>query len=62
MTNEFHKPFIKSIIIVAFTTLIAMFSTKYIIEIYRTLPPSYQKSYEYSSQKSQDQSLSSLDQ
>ena len=60
MNEEYHKPFIKSMIIVAFVTLITMISTKYVLEIYSTLPSSYQKSHEYSSQKSQDQVISSV--
>lgn len=60
MNNEFHKPFIKGMIIVAFATIIAMVSTKYVLEIYGSLPNSSHKTLEYSSQKSQDQVYSSV--
>ena len=56
MNKEFHKPFIKGMIVVAFATLVAMISTKYVLEIYNTP----QKSHEYSSQKSQEQVYSSV--
>lgn len=49
MNNEFHKPFIKSLIIVGFVTLIAIISSRYIVEAYVS---SLQiKNVEYSSQK-----------
>ena len=60
MTEEFHKPFIKSLIIVAVFTLIAMFSSKYIVEIYASSLYSPQKTPEYSSQKSQIEQQSSF--
>ena len=47
MSNEYHKPFLKSLIVVAFATLIAMISSKYIIEIYASSLPV--KNVEYSS-------------
>ena len=49
MTNEFHKPFIRSLIVIGFTTLIAMISTKYIIEAYASSLPV--KNVEYSASK-----------
>lgn len=49
MTNEFHKPFIRSLIVIGFTTLIAMISTKYIIEAYASSLPV--KNVEYSATK-----------
>lgn len=60
MMNEYHKPFIKSLIVVAFVTLIAMVSTKYVLEIYGSIPNSPHKSLEYSSQKSHDTTYSSV--
>lgn len=60
MNKEYHKPFIKSLIIVAFVTLIAMISTKYVVEIYSNIPNYPHKTLEYSSQKSQDKAISSV--
>lgn len=37
MNEEFHKPFIKSMIVIAFTTLIAMFTSKFVVEYYMGL-------------------------
>ncbi len=54
MTNEFHKPFIKSLIFVAFVTIFAMVSSKYMIQMYSNNFISQQKTIEFSSQKSQD--------
>jgi len=54
MNNEFHKPFIKSLIIVALVTVFAMVSSKYIIEYYMNHSFSPSQTLEYSSQKSQD--------
>lgn len=48
--NEFHKPFIKSLLIVAAVTIFTMISSRYLINYYSNL--SY-KTLEYSSQKSQ---------
>jgi hypothetical protein len=31
-TNEFHKPFIKSLLVIAIVTVVAMISSHYIIE------------------------------
>lgn len=55
MTNEFHKPFIKSLILVAFVTVFAMVSSKYVANYYINTKFYPAKSIEYSSQKSQDQ-------
>ena len=60
MTNEFNKPFIKSLIIVAFVTLITMVSTKYFLEIYNIPPFKQEKSPEYPSQQSQETIYSSV--
>jgi hypothetical protein len=59
-TNEFHKPFIKSMVVVAFVTVFAMVSSKYVVNYYfsHKLPPA--KSLEYSSQKSNGSTLSSV--
>ncbi len=32
--QEFHKPFLKSMIIIAFTTIIAMTTSKYVVKYY----------------------------
>lgn len=37
MNEEFHKPFLKSMVIIAFTTLIAMITSKYVVEYYMGL-------------------------
>jgi hypothetical protein len=59
-TNEFHKPFIKSLVLVAFVTVFAMVSSKYVVEYYlsHNYPPA--KSLEYSSQKSHEPTISSV--
>ena len=49
MNNEFHKPFLRSLVVIGFATLIAMISSKYIIEAYASSLPV--KNVEYSSQK-----------
>lgn len=54
MNEEFHKPFIKSMIIVAFVTLIAMVSSKFVVEYYMSLPFSSHKTIEYSSHQSEE--------
>jgi hypothetical protein len=59
ISEEFHKPFIKSLIIVAVVTLITMVSSKFIIEYYYTLSFSPPKTIKYSSQQSQEQVYSS---
>jgi hypothetical protein len=58
MNKEFHKPFIKSLLIVAIVTIFAMVSSKYVIEYYinHSFYPS--KTLEYSSRKSQDEPVS----
>ena len=60
MMNEFHQSFIKSIVLVAFVTVFAMISSKYVVNYYykhNFLPA---KTIEYSSQKSQEQVYSSV--
>ena len=54
MNNEYHKPFIKSMILVAFVTVFAMVSSKYVVNYYFNTKISPAKTLEYSSQKSQD--------
>lgn len=56
MNEEYHKPFVKSLIFVAVVTIITMFSSKYIMEIYISSIYSPIKTLEYSSQKSQYES------
>ena len=56
MTEDFHKPFIKSLLIVAIVTLFSIVSSKYIVNYYFKS----QKNTEYSSQKSQEQVYSSF--
>jgi hypothetical protein len=60
MNNEFHKPFIKSLIVVAVVTLVTMVSSKFIIEYYYNLSFLPHKSPGYPSQKSQEQVYSSF--
>jgi len=54
MTEEYHKPFIKSLIFVAVVTIVSIYSTRFIAEIYYSSHKSPVKTLEYSSQKSQD--------
>ena len=58
MNEEFHKPFVKSLMIVAFVTIIAMVSSRFVIEYYSNLSFHLQKTIEYSSQQSQEQNKS----
>jgi hypothetical protein len=60
MNNEFHKPFIKSLLIVAIFTVFAMISSKYIVEYYINHSFYPHKTLEYSSQKSQGETESAL--
>ena len=48
--NEFHKPFIKSLVLITIVTMFAMVSSRYIVNYYSNLS---HKTLEYSSQKSQ---------
>jgi len=60
MTEDFHKPFIKSLLIVAIVTLFSLVSSKYIVNYYmniKYLPP---KHTEFPSEKSQEQVYSSF--
>ena len=60
MTNEYHKPFIKSLIIIAIITIFTMVSGKYVTKYYLFSTFSPLKTLEYSSQKSQDNLESAL--
>ena len=60
MTNEYHQPFIKSLILVAIVTVFAMVSSKYIVHYYSKYNILPAKSIEYSSQKSQEEVFSSV--
>jgi hypothetical protein len=54
MNEEYHKPFIKSMIIVALVTVFAMVSSRYVVDYYFNMVISPAKTLEYSSQKSYD--------
>ena len=60
MTNEIHKPFIKSLVLVALVTVFAMVSSRYVVKYYlsHNYPPA--QTIEYSSQKSNDSTISSV--
>ena len=60
MNNEYHKPFIKSMILVAFVTVFAMVSSKYVVDYYFNTKISPAKTLEYSSQKSHNELKSVL--
>jgi hypothetical protein len=53
--NDFHKPFIDSLVIVAFVTIVLMFSSR---EIIKTYYKSSQKTPQYTSQQSYDNETS----
>jgi Na+/H+-translocating membrane pyrophosphatase len=60
MNKEFHKPFIKSLIVVAVVTLVTMVSSRYVANYYTNTKFYPAKTIEYSSQKSQEQVYSSV--
>lgn len=60
MNNEFHKPFIQSLIIITIVTVFAMVSSRYLIQQYDFSSFSPQKNIEYSSQKSQEEARSTF--
>ena len=60
MTNEYHKPFIKSLILVALVTVFAMVSSRFVVNYYIKYNILPAKTLEYSSQKSQEQVYSSV--
>jgi hypothetical protein len=53
--DEFHKPFINSLVLIAFVTMVLLFSSR---EIIKTYYKSSQKSPQYTSQKSYDNQTS----
>ena len=59
-TNEFHQSFIKSMVLVAFVTVFAMVSSKYVVDYYFNTKISPAKTLEYSSQKSHEPTFSSV--
>jgi hypothetical protein len=60
MTEEFHKPFVKSLLIIAGITVVAMVSSRYVANHYANTKFYPAKTIEYSSQKSQEQVYSSV--
>jgi hypothetical protein len=60
MTEEFHKPFVKSLLIIAFVTVVSMVSSRYVANYYTNTKFYPAKTIEYSSQKSQDTTYSSV--
>ena len=58
--NEFHKSFIQSMVLVAFVTVFAMVSSRYIVDYYFNSKISPAKTLEYSSQQSNDSTFSSV--
>lgn len=46
MNEEFHKPFIKSLLIIAMVTLFAMVSSHYLVDYYYNL---YKNNIDYTS-------------
>jgi hypothetical protein len=58
--NEFHQSFIKSMVLVAFVTVFAMVSSKYVVDYYFNTKFHPAKTLEYSSQKSQGKTISSV--
>lgn len=60
MMNEYHKPFIKSLLIVAVVTVFTMVSSRYVVDYYYKHNFIPAKSLEYSSQKSHDKVISSV--
>jgi hypothetical protein len=60
MIEEFHKPFVKSLLIIAFVTVVTMVSSRYVANYYTNTKFYPAKSIEYSSQKSQEQVYSSV--
>ena len=60
MTEEFHKPFVKSLLVIAFVTVVSMVSSRYVANYYTNTKFYPAKTIEYSSQKSQEQVYSSV--
>ena len=59
-TNELHVSFIKSMALVAFVTVFAMVSSRYIVDYYFNSKIFPAKTLEYSSQQSNDSTFSSV--
>ena len=57
MSKEFHKPFVKSLVIIAFFTVFFIISSRYIVNYYSKMIFKPQKTTEYSSQESQETSF-----
>jgi hypothetical protein len=55
---EIHQPFIKSLLIVAFVTIFAMVSSRFIVDYYSKHSFYPFKTMEYSSQKSYENDIS----
>jgi hypothetical protein len=60
-TEEFHKPFIQGLMIVAIITVFSIVSSRFLVDYYLNSLIISQKNTEYSSQKSQEQSISASD-
>ena len=60
MNKEYHKPFIQSLIIVAFVTVFAVVSSRYMVDYYFNMVTPPTKTLEYSSQKSDNELKSVL--
>lgn len=58
--EDFHKPFLKSLIIVALVTIFTMVSSHYMIEYYMNDSIKSQKTPNYSIQQSQESKYSSV--
>lgn len=61
MNKEFHAPFIKSLIVIGIVTIVAMVSSKYMVQYYLNSSFSPYKTIEYSSQKSHESDISTVD-
>lgn len=59
--EEFHKPFIKSLIIVAIVTVFSIVSSRFLVDYYINSFVISQKTTEYSSSKSQESTISTSD-
>lgn len=59
--KEFHKPFIKSLVIVAVVTVFSIVSSRFIVDYYLNSLIISQKNTEYSSSKSQESTISTSD-
>lgn len=55
MNEEYHKPFIKGLFVIAIVTIFAMVSSRFVVNYYMNQSFYPYKTIEYSSQKSQDE-------